>query len=594
LVQILKKNTAKKLSKHQINELRLCADPVVGPIHFLNNYVQVKCAGFIPFEARNYQQLAVYHFNTFQKNLLLWSRQSGKTTVVAMYLLWDAMFRQGHDILITANTKQQATGEILDRINDSYEYVPEWLRAGLVYNAIEKKTFDTKSRLICRATTPGSARGTSPAILYSDEFAIIPSLQVQEEFFSSMLPAISRTKGKFIMSTTPLTDFDTFAKLWRGSQRQVDDNGMDITKNHWIIMSSKGYVKDEFDVFSITGGEHQELLNQGLVNKPLQFESEELASDYYNKMSDRNDYRIIKIEEPGFNGFKGHKVTCRELPDWSPEWEEKERASTDDNVKFDREYYLVFTGESEGLIESKTMRRIQRQCEKAKPLFIHNKVRYYKEIDPFCTYMVSLDPSMGVGKDYACMQIFELPGMTQVGEWMRNDINTNGQIKVFREILDFIHLEMVSKGDKSPEIFWSFENNTLGEAIVALIEELGEENFKGTCLSDIKKNRRPNMRQGFWVDGKRKIYGCNKLKTLAERGKIQFNSIELARQLSFFVQKGNSFAAKSGIHDDAVMAVICNLLMLERVAMWDENITEEMKDQFDELEPMPVLFEIKN
>ncbi len=78
MVQILKKNTAKKLSKRQINEIRLCADPVVGPIHFLNNYVQVKCAGFIPFEARSYQQLAVYHFNTFQKNLLLWSRQSGK------------------------------------------------------------------------------------------------------------------------------------------------------------------------------------------------------------------------------------------------------------------------------------------------------------------------------------------------------------------------------------------------------------------------------------------------------------------------------------------------------------------------------------
>ena len=386
MVQVLKKNTVKKLSKFQMDEIRRCAEPINGPIHFLNNYVQVKCAGFVPFKARDYQQLAVYHFNTFQKNLLLWSRQSGKcvhkstkiilkyiptgqviqttmaefygannvkenlqktydrkfiesyyidnwlvhtdtgwskikylhktvkyqihtittttglkldcadthkmfdkdmneiyakdckdgkstimttngpekvvrmrkqrekdymfdlelddenhryytngilshnTTVVAMYLLWDAMFRQGHDILVTANTKNQATGEILDRINDSYEYVPEWLRAGLLYNAIEKKVFDTKSRIICRATTPGSARGTSPAILYSDEFAIIPSLQVQEEFFSSMLPAISRTKGKFIMSTTPLTDFDTFAKLWRGSQQQTDDNGIDITK----------------------------------------------------------------------------------------------------------------------------------------------------------------------------------------------------------------------------------------------------------------------------------------------------------------------------------------------------------------------------
>ena len=48
--------------------------------------------------------------------------------------------------------------------------------------------------------------------------------------------------------------------------------------------------------------------------------------------------------------------------------------------------------------------------------------------------MVSLDPSMGTGGDYAAIQVFELPTFEQVGEWHHNTTPMNQQVRILQGI----------------------------------------------------------------------------------------------------------------------------------------------------------------
>ena len=48
------------------------------------------------------------------------------------------------------------------------------------------------------------------------------------------------------------------------------------------------------------------------------------------------------------------------------------------------------------------------------------QVRWYDTVKDKNTYVVSLDPSLGTGGDPSAIQVFTLPGMTQVAEWQHN------------------------------------------------------------------------------------------------------------------------------------------------------------------------------
>ena len=56
------------------------------------------------------------------------------------------------------------------------------------------------------------------------------------------------------------------------------------------------------------------------------------------------------------------------------------------------------------------------EMEGTMPVETTGQVRWYKRPTPGHTYMVSLDPAMGTGGDYAAIQVFELPTFDQVGE----------------------------------------------------------------------------------------------------------------------------------------------------------------------------------
>ena len=149
--------------------------------------------------------------------------------------------------------------------------------------------------------------------------------------------------------------------------------------------------------------------------------------------------------------------------------------------------------------------------------------------------------------------------------------------------------------DENPEaeIYWSVENNTLGEAAVVVITESGEDEFAGTFISE-PKSRGKKGRRGFTTTHKTKIEGCAKLKSWIEKEKMEVASSNLIRELKYFIARGNSFAAKDGEHDDLVMAALLVVRMTEIVSYYDDDAFDELREQLDDGEdddyymPMPI------
>jgi hypothetical protein len=170
---------------------------------------------------------------------------------------------------------------------------------------------------------------------------------------------------------------------------------------------------------------------------------------------------------------------------------------------------------------------------------------------------------------------------------MHNRTTVQGQIKILREIAQFIESE--TQGDC--EIYYSMENNTLGEAALVVVEETGEENFPGTFLSETRQHgNAKRYRRGFTTTHKAKINACSKLKYWVETEKLEVASKPLLRELKTFIARGNSYAAKDGENDDLVMALNLIVRMSLEVSKYEEDAFEYLNEDFDDndgMEPMP-------
>jgi len=217
-------HTTQKFTNQQIEELAKCLDPVNGPHYFLDNFfhIQHPVKGKLKYTAFEYQRRLIdsYHDHRFNVNLL--PRQTGKTTTAAGYLLWYAMFIPDSTILIAAH-KYTGAKEIMSRIRFAYELCPDHIRPGCTSYNKESIEFDNGSRIVAQTTTETTGRGMSLSLLYADEFAFVPP-NVASEFWTSISPTLA-TGGKAIITSTPNSDEDQFALIWKEANKRFDEHG---------------------------------------------------------------------------------------------------------------------------------------------------------------------------------------------------------------------------------------------------------------------------------------------------------------------------------------------------------------------------------
>lgn len=519
-VLIKKAHKQEKFTEAQVQDLLMCADPVEGYMHFVKNFfhIQHPTKGKIKFEPFEYQHRLLHSYHDYRFNVNMMPRQSGKTTCAAGYLLWYAMFHPDQTILVAAH-KYTGAQEIMQRIRYGYELCADYVRCGVTSYNKGSIEFDNGSRIVSQTTTGTTGRGMSISLLYCDEFAFVQP-NIANEFWTSISPTLA-TGGKAIITSTPNSDEDTFANIWK--------------------------------------------------------ESQDLYDEYGN----------IKEDEIGRNGFHGFRAEWHEHPDRDENWKKEELGRIGEE-RFRREYGCEFLVFDETLVSSlKLIDMIGRD-----PLFKMGQVRWYKKPTPGMLYLAALDPCLGTGGDYAGIQVFELPSFIQVAEWQHNITPIQGQVKIFRDVLKHI-LDEIGQ-DNGNSIYYSVENNTVGEAALVVIQDLGEDTFPGLFVSEPqRKGHVRKFRKGFNTTHSSKISACSRLKYLVEEDKIKINSKTLISELKTFIAQGVSFKAKEGQHDDLVSALLLVVRMSVVLADWDPRVFELMSvnDEFaDDWEPPLPIF----
>jgi hypothetical protein len=147
--------------------------------------------------------------------------------------------------------------------------------------------------------------------------------------------------------------------------------------------------------------------------------------------------------------------------------------------------------------------------------------------------------------------------------------------------------------DDTQQLYYSVENNTIGEAALNAIFDIGEENIPGMFLSEPAKavagsSRR--YRKGFNTSHRSKLAACAKLKSWIENDKMKVHSKSLISEFKNFVAAGPTYKAKVGEHDDLVMSTLLIVRMALLLKQYDSDLDEVLRDATDDyLEPMPFI-----
>jgi hypothetical protein len=514
-VLVKKPHVAVSMTNEEIIDFAKCADRDTGPLYFMDNhfYIQHPTKGKMLYHPFKYQVdlIKAYHENRYSISMM--PRQTGKSTSAAGYLLWYAMFIPDSTILVAAH-KFTGAQEIMQRIRYAYELCPDYIRAGVTSYNKGSIEFENGSRIVSATTTETTGRGMSITLLYADEFAYVRPT-IATEFWTSITPTLA-TGGKAIITSTPNSDEDQFALIWKGANKCEDEWG------------------NPTDV--------------------------------------------------GVNGFKAYRSYWNEHPDRDEEWAAQQRSQLGEE-RFRREMDCEFIIDDETLINAVTLFDL----EGVEPAFKHGQVRWYQKLNKGKTYIVTLDPSLGTGGDPAAIQIFEADTTTQVGEWHHNKTPIEAQVRLLADICKYINEEI-----KSPNnIYYSVENNSIGEAALISIDQYGEHNIPGTFMTESNQLGGKKQRRGFNTNRKSKIQACSKLKNLVESKRMKIKSKFLVSELKTFVAQGNSFAAKPGETDDLIMSTILSIRVMQELQYYDANLSNQMRDHSDpDLEPMPFMMSI--
>jgi hypothetical protein len=511
-VIVKKAHQVESFTEQQIHEIAKCANPVTGPQYFMDNYLYIQhpTKGSIQYHPFEYQKRLIDTYHNYRFSISLMPRQTGKSTSAAGYLLWYAMFVPDSTILVAAH-KYLGAQEIMQRVRYAYELCPDYIRAGVVSYNKGSIDFDNGSRIVAQTTTENTGRGMSISLLYCDEFAFVRPT-IATEFWTSISPTLA-TGGKCIITSTPNSDEDQFADIWRDANKKTDAFGNETTV--------------------------------------------------------------------GVNGFSPFLATWQEHPDRDEAWAAAERAKIGED-RFRREMNCEFIINEETLIKSITLANLVSR----EPIYKTGQIRWYHRPTKGHIYTVSLDPSLGTGGDYAAIEVYEADTGIQIAEWQNNRTVIPEQIRLLAEI----NRAILEETNQSNNIYYSLENNSIGEAALISLSEYGEENIPGIMLSEPKRlgNTR-RYRRGFNTTNKTKLEACSKLKNMIETGKITVNSKNLISELKTFIASGGSYAAKIGENDDLVSATLLSIRMFQHLQSYHVDIDKHVRDHSEIIEPMPFI-----
>lgn len=227
---LLRGNSQFKWTDQMIDELKLCNKSI---LHFAENYFYITTLdeGKKKIELYKYQKRLLKAFKSNRFNVVLSSRQSGKTTTITIYALWIVCFQSDKRITIVAN-KESTAKEIFSRIKMAFEQLPVWMKPSVKSWRKDGFLLANDSAITISTTSSAGPRGSTSNLLIIDEMAHCPN-ELMKELWKSAIPIISSSKkSQIVVISTPNGTDNKFYDLYQDSQKE--DTGWHCEVVNWF------------------------------------------------------------------------------------------------------------------------------------------------------------------------------------------------------------------------------------------------------------------------------------------------------------------------------------------------------------------------
>lgn len=208
----------------QIQEVYKCKTDL---FYFVENYVHIEIPGRgvksikeVGLWPKQYDMLRNLQHNRF--NIFKIPRQSAKTTTIAIYYSWCAIFNESEKIGILAN-KAKLACEIVGKFKKIIENLPLFLQQGILEYNKGNIALENGSEIKAEATSEDPFRGFSMTKVLMDELSFV-GYELADKIYESLYPTISRApNSQFSIASTPKGINNLFYKMWTDAIAKKND-----------------------------------------------------------------------------------------------------------------------------------------------------------------------------------------------------------------------------------------------------------------------------------------------------------------------------------------------------------------------------------
>ena len=244
-------------------------------------------------------------------------------------------------------------------------------------------------------------------------------------------------------------------------------------------------------------------------------------------------HKIYESAVHGNSEYKSFLINWFDVPGRDEEWKKMTIANTSD-AQFEQEYGNSFLGTGNTLINADTLLGLRA----IDPDWRKDNVNVYERPITGHTYITTVDVSQGRGIDYSTFSIFDVTS------------KPFKQVCTFRDnmISPMLFPDLINKYCKPyNESLVIIENNAEGSMVATQLHY--DIEYPNVFVQGMTKS----TDIGITMSRKIKRVGCSTLKELMEENRLAVIDRPTITEMMTFVNKGNSFEADRGYHDDMVM-----------------------------------------
>lgn len=522
-VHLKRANLPFEYTPEEWEEMKKCKEDV---IYFAYNYCFIQTGDGVKLikdagGLRDFQEQILLAFKNNKMNILMASRQTGKSVTSAIFILWFLLFHADKTALVVADNFT-TTRELLDKFRISLDNLPFFMKPGIKHINSGNVKFDNDSRVVGRTTTKKSGIGLTVNLLYIDEFAHIDQAKL-DEFYRAIFPTITADpNAKSIITSTP-NGKNKFYDIW-----------MDA------IEGRSSYVPLRVDWWQVKGRDDK---------------WKEQAIADIGSIEDFN-------QEYGLQFFSSDELLLganelRRLDLIKKEYQRSSFYLTEDRAYINDYFFLH-------------------------PKYATRQIDDFK--NDTANYVFTIDTADGIGGDYSVLNIYKVVAMPvaellKKKDAIRNELDTISlvQVGVFRsnelDINQFsAAAEFITYKIFNPErVRIVLEINHKGEIVHNRFAD-NSMYWNGQFIHSKHTEMATNPKLGLRLGPTNKVKYCERFKYLVTINKIIPNDYQTFMELmSFGKTKGGLYRSQSG-NDDLAMSSVNLAPYFDSTQFWDQGV----------------------